>query len=72
MTPPHHGHPRAWMSWSSGKDSAFALHQIDQDPELEVVGLLTTINAAAERVTMQTTHRETPALAKRCVNKRFG
>jgi uncharacterized protein (TIGR00290 family) len=45
------------MSWSSGKDSAFALHQIDQDPELEVVGLLTTINAAAERVTMHAVRR---------------
>ncbi|MGZ3733720.1 MAG: ATP-binding protein, partial [Bdellovibrionota bacterium] len=32
---------KVWMSWSSGKDSAYALHVIRQDPKLEVVALLT-------------------------------
>lgn len=45
------------MSWSSGKDSAFALHQIRQDEELDVVGLLTTVNAAADRVAMHAVRR---------------
>ena len=46
------------MSWSSGKDSAFALHVIGQNPELDVVGLLVTLNAAADRVAMHAVRRE--------------
>ena len=46
------------MSWSGGKDSAFALHVIGQDPEVEVVGLLVTLNAAADRVAMHAVRRE--------------
>lgn len=41
------------LSWSSGKDSAWALHVLrSRHPELEVVGLLTTINEQFERVAM--------------------
>ncbi len=40
------------LSWSSGKDSAWALHVLRSDPELEVVGLLTTINEQFARVAM--------------------
>ena len=36
--------PKAWMSWSSGKDSAWALHVALQEGEVEIVGLLTTLN----------------------------
>jgi len=43
---------RTWMSWSSGKDSAWALHRLRADPDVELVGLLTTFNAAAGRVAM--------------------
>jgi len=43
---------RTLLAWSSGKDSAFALHELRSDPGVEVVGLLTTINAARERVAM--------------------
>ena len=43
---------RTLLAWSSGKDSAYALHELRNDPSLEIVGLLTTINAARERVTM--------------------
>jgi len=46
------GRPQAWMSWSSGKDSAWALHTIRLRQELEVVALLTTVNAAFARVAM--------------------
>ena len=49
---------RAWLSWSSGKDSAFALHALRDDEAVEVVGLLTTINAAADRVAMHAVRRE--------------
>ena len=45
------------MSWSSGKDSAFALQSASQDESLEVVGLLTTINAEADRVAMHDVRR---------------
>ncbi len=40
------------LSWSSGKDSAWALHVLHQSGEYEVTGLLTTINAAFGRVAM--------------------
>lgn len=40
------------LSWSSGKDSAWALHVLRRDPSIRVVGLLTTINARAHRVAM--------------------
>lgn len=43
---------RVLLSWSSGKDSAWALHRLRQQAEVEVVGLLTTFNQAAERVAM--------------------
>ena len=40
------------LSWSSGKDSAWALHVLRYDSSVEVVGLLTTINERASRVAM--------------------
>ena len=40
---------RVLLSWSSGKDSAWTLYQLQQDPTVEVVGLLTTFNAAFNR-----------------------
>ncbi len=45
------------MSWSSGKDSAFALYQLLRDPSVEVCGLLTTVNATHERVAMHAVRR---------------
>jgi uncharacterized protein (TIGR00290 family) len=41
-----------YLSWSSGKDSAWSLHTLRQRQDVEVVGLLTTINEAAQRVAM--------------------
>jgi uncharacterized protein (TIGR00290 family) len=46
------GRPRALVSWSSGKDSSFALHAVRAAGEVEVVGLVTTVNRPAERVAM--------------------
>lgn len=43
---------KTWLSWSSGKDSAWALHVLRQSPEYEVTGLFTTINGAFNRVAM--------------------
>jgi uncharacterized protein (TIGR00290 family) len=40
------------MSWSSGKDSAWALHVLRQQHADAVGGLLTTINESADRVAM--------------------
>ncbi|MFZ1933422.1 MAG: hypothetical protein WCB27_25210 [Thermoguttaceae bacterium] len=40
------------ISWSSGKDSAWALHVLRQDPEIEVLGLFTVVNAKHQRVAM--------------------
>lgn len=44
--------PRVWLSWSSGKDSSWALHVLRSQDEVDVVGLLTTINQDASRVAM--------------------
>jgi uncharacterized protein (TIGR00290 family) len=41
---------RAWASWSSGKDGAFALHVARETGAVDVVGLFTTLDAAARRV----------------------
>ena len=49
---------RIWLSWSSGKDSAWALHVLRQDPTVEVVGLLTTVNQTHGRVAMHAVRRE--------------
>ncbi len=45
-------HPKAWISWSSGKDSAWALHVARKQNEVEIVALLVTINAEHARVAM--------------------
>jgi uncharacterized protein (TIGR00290 family) len=44
--------PKAILCWSSGKDSAWTLHVLRQRQEVEVVGLLTTINEVHDRVAM--------------------
>ena len=44
--------PKAWLAWSSGKDSAWALHTVRQSAEFEVVALLTTVNQTHSRVAM--------------------
>jgi len=46
------------LSWSSGKDSAWTLHRLQQDPEIEVVGLFCTVNQKFDRVAMHGVRRE--------------
>ncbi|MDQ3036795.1 MAG: adenine nucleotide alpha hydrolase [Myxococcota bacterium] len=50
--------PKAWVSWSSGKDAAWALHVARARGEVEIVGLLTTVNEAFDRVAMHGVRRE--------------
>lgn len=46
------------LSWSSGKDSAWTLYQLQQSPDYEVVGLVTTINRQFQRVAMHAVRME--------------
>jgi len=48
---------RVLLSWSSGKDSAWTLHVLRQQPDIEIVGLLTTVNSEFDRVAMHGTRR---------------
>lgn len=49
---------RVVVSWSTGKDAAWALHVLRKDPSVEVVGLLTTSNEAFDRTAMHGVRRE--------------
>ena len=44
--------PKALLAWSSGKDSAWSLQVLRDQAEYEIVGLLTTIDQASDRVAM--------------------
>ncbi len=48
---------RVLLSWSSGKDSAWSLHLLRQQPDIEMVGLLTTLNQEFQRVAMHGVRR---------------
>jgi uncharacterized protein (TIGR00290 family) len=50
--------PKILLSWSSGKDSAWALHILRRQGEYEIAGLVTTVNSAFDRVAMHSTRRE--------------
>lgn len=43
---------KAWLSWSSGKDSAWSLEVVRKQGEFDVRALLTTVNAEYQRVAM--------------------
>jgi uncharacterized protein (TIGR00290 family) len=45
------------LSWSSGKDSAWTLHVLRQRDDVEITGLLTTINTQFQRVAMHGTRQ---------------
>src|SRR4051794_23835949 len=51
------GKPRVLLAWSSGKDSAWTLHALRSAGDVEVVGLLTTLNEAFDRVAMHAVRR---------------
>jgi len=55
--PPLNQPARVLLAWSSGKDSAWALHRLRQANEVEVVALLTTFNQAFDRVAMHGVRR---------------
>jgi iron complex transport system substrate-binding protein len=48
---------RTLLSWSTGKDSAWSLHVLRQRLDVELVGLVTTINSAFDRVAMHGVRR---------------
>ena len=50
--------PRALLAWSSGKDSAWALHELRRAGEVDVVGLLTTVTDPFARVSMHAVREE--------------
>jgi len=45
------------LSWSSGKDSAWTLHLLRQQPDIHVAALVTTFNSEANRVAMHAVRR---------------
>ena len=49
---------RALVCWSSGKDSAWALHTLRTQGNIEVAGLLTTISGGSGRVVMHDVRTE--------------
>ncbi len=49
---------KTMLSWSSGKDSAWALNILRRDTKIQLVGLFTTINEAFDRVAMHAVRRE--------------
>ncbi len=50
--------PRALVAWSTGKDSAFALHVARERGDVEIVGLLTTLTSGFGRVSMHGVREE--------------
>lgn len=50
--------PAALLSWSGGKDAAWALHVLRQQGTFEVVGLLTTLTEGYDRISMQGIRRD--------------
>jgi uncharacterized protein (TIGR00290 family) len=50
--------PKALIAWSSGKDSAWALHEVRRAGAFDVVGALTTVTDAFGRVSMHGVREE--------------
>jgi len=59
---------RVLLSWSGGKDSAFALHEMRKSQEFEIVALLTAITENDERVTMHRVNRDVLEAQARAVD----
>ena len=49
---------RIALSWSSGKDSAWTLHKLNQQGEHEIVVLVTTVNQQFDRVAMHAVRQQ--------------
>jgi len=68
--------PTAYVSWSSGKDSAFALYEAARLGLARIAGVLTTINEVYERVAMHGVgsallDRQIAALGLPCIKVRL-
>lgn len=50
--------PRALIAWSSGKDSAFALHEVRRAGQVDAVGALTTVTEGFGRVSIHGVREE--------------
>jgi uncharacterized protein (TIGR00290 family) len=50
--------PKTLIAWSSGKDSAWALHEARRTGEYDIVGALTTVTDAFNRVSMHGVREE--------------
>ena len=50
--------PKALIAWSSGKDSAWALHEARAAGEYDIVGALTTVTDDFARVSMHGVREE--------------
>ena len=50
--------PKAIVAWSSGKDSAWALHEARRAGEFDIVGALTTVTDTFSRVSMHGVREE--------------
>jgi uncharacterized protein (TIGR00290 family) len=48
---------RVYFSWSSGKDSAWALHVLRAAAEVEIIGLVSTVTEAFDRVAIHGVRR---------------
>jgi len=46
------------ISWSSGKDSAWMVHVLRQQPDIDLAGVLTTVNEVYQRVAMHAVRLE--------------
>jgi uncharacterized protein (TIGR00290 family) len=51
-------HPKALIAWSSGKDSAWALHEARREGRYDIVGALTTVTDTFARVSMHGVREE--------------
>jgi len=49
---------KTWLSWSSGKDSAWALQVLRHRPDIEVLGLFCTFNQEFNRAAMHAVRTE--------------
>jgi uncharacterized protein (TIGR00290 family) len=59
--------PKALVAWSSGKDSAWALHEVRRAGTLEIVGLLTTVTSEFGRVSMHAVRERLLDLQAACL-----
>lgn len=49
---------RVMLAWSSGKDSAWMLHRLRRDPDVDIAGLFTTLNQSTGRVAVHEVRTE--------------